>query len=73
MNFRTELDYKKVHGGYVVFIKGREAHAHFNNERGCLKLIRLLRYGRIPSEPYFRNAAKRLLTAEEFEALEVER
>lgn len=69
MTFKDELRFKKVHDGFIVFIEGREEHAHFRSVRGCQKLIRLLKAGKMPSEGYFRNAAKRLLTEDEFESL----
>jgi hypothetical protein len=69
MTFKSELRFKKVHDGYIVFIYGREGHAHFRSARGCQKLIRLISHGRLPKESYFRNAAKRILTDDEYESL----
>lgn len=69
MTYKDELRFKKVHDGYIVFIDGREGHAHFRSVRGCQKLIRLLKCGRLPAVGYFRNAAKRLLMEDEFASL----
>ena len=67
------LRYKRVHSGYIVFIEGRQGHAHFKSAGGCLKLMRILRTGKMPNDPYFKRAAKRLLTEDEFAALIVSR
>lgn len=44
-------------------------HAHFNTLDGCNKCIRYIREGKLPKSLYFKKAAKRLLTEEEFNAL----
>lgn len=67
------LKYKRVHSGYIVFIEDRKGHAHFKSANGCLKLIRILKAGKMPNDHYFKRAAKRLLTEDEFAALIISR
>lgn len=44
-------------------------HAHFHRKDACYKLIRLIEKGLLPKETYFREAAKRLTSPEEFALL----
>ena len=60
---------KKVHDGWIVTIDGRDEHSHFNKRKGCLILIKTLYQGKMPNNPYFREAARRILTDDEFSSL----
>lgn len=47
---------------WKVYLKGNEDnHAHFNTKRGCETLIRLLVSGVLPDEPYYQEAARRVV------------
>jgi hypothetical protein len=60
-----ELITKKVHDGYIIFVKGREAHAHFKHRSGCLALEKMIGKRRKPTKKYFLVAAQRILNDEE--------
>lgn len=67
----AKLDYvvKKVHDGWIVTVEGRDEHSHFNKRRGCMILVKTLCRGKMPRKPYFREAARRILTDDEFRSL----
>ena len=62
---------KKTSRDYVVIrINGEyQQHAHFKKSSGARKIIELIEHGKLPTKKYFIDAAKRLLTEEEFEQL----
>ena len=65
----------KVHDGFIVKrIDGpQDAHAHFKNRQGGQKLLYLIERDTMPKAEYFRTAARRVLSEEEFESLTVKR
>jgi len=67
----NKLDYviKKVHDGWIVTIEGRKEHGHFKKRKGCLLLLKSLKKGKMPDKSYFREAARRILTDDEFRSL----
>jgi len=60
---------KKVHDGWLVSVDGRKGHGHFKKRNGCNKLVSILKRGKMPKKSYFREAARRILTEDEFESL----
>lgn len=61
---RTTRDYVviRVNGEY-------EQHSHFKSKSGARKMIELIEHNKLPDKKYFRIAAKRLLTEEEYDSL----
>jgi len=66
---RIQFIIKKVHDGWIVTVDGRDEHSHFNKRKGCLILVKTLYKGKMPKKPYFREAARRILTVDEFGSL----
>ena len=64
-----QFDIKKVHDGWIICVKGRGEHGHFNYRSGCDSLVKLICKGKVPKDPYFREAARRILTDDEFRSL----
>lgn len=54
---------------WVVYRVGKDRHAHLGSEKGCLKLISLIKQGKLPRSQDFRDCCERLLSAEEYEHL----
>ena len=51
---------------WVVYRVGKDRHAHIGSEKGCLKLISLIKQGKLPHNDDFRECCKRLLSDEEY-------
>lgn len=64
------FELKHVSSGYIVARKGCDAHSHFKHRAGANRLIKLIDKGVKPRNAYFREAARRILTQEEWESLE---
>ena len=64
-----QFDIKKVHDGWIICVKGRGEHGHFNYRSGCDSLVKLICKGKVPKDPYFREAARRILTETEYSKL----
>ena len=64
--FRTNRHYiiKRKNGEY-------HQHSHTQTRDGCEKLLRLIVKGLLPKDDYFKQAAKRILTEEEYNSLKV--
>ena len=69
MTFYIRKDRKT--GGYVVIRVGADydMHAHIKSMNGCHQLMRLIDKGLEPKSQWLREAARRILTAEEFARL----
>ena len=50
---------------WVVYRVGKDRHAHLGSEKGCLKLISLIKQGKLPHSQDFRDCCERLLSDEE--------
>jgi hypothetical protein len=65
------LKIKKVKDGWIVYNPAKpKAHTHFKNKESCYFLIKLIKQGVMPNNPYLQESAKRLLTKKEFRRLE---
>ncbi len=51
---------------WVVYRVGKDRHAHLGSENGCIKLIKLIKQGKLPHSQAFRDCCERLLSAEEY-------
>ena len=62
---------KRTSHDYVVIRIGGtyDQHSHFRNKSGARKIIELLTHNQLPTKKYFKDAAKRLLTEEEYKQL----
>lgn len=58
---------------YIIKRKNGEysQHSHFDSRQGCEKLLRLITKQTMPNDQYFRTAAKRILSDDEFESLQM--
>ncbi len=63
---------KRTTRDVVVIREGGEyeQHSHFRTYKGARKIIELIEHNKMPTKKYFIQAAKRLLTEEEFEELQ---
>lgn len=61
------------HGDWIVHHKDRDNHSHFKQRTGCIKLVQMICKGRMPAKDYWVIAAKRVLTDDEFMALQDKR
>lgn len=70
-----KLIIKRTSRDYVVVRVGGEYknHAHFKRRSGAEKIIKLIDKRMLPNNEYFKTAAKRLLTEEEYNQLRVKK
>lgn len=57
------------HKDWVISIVGREEHGHFKTYDGCIVLRDLIIEKELPNDPYFREAAHRILLDDEYAQL----
>lgn len=69
-----KLTLTKIRGGYRVTREYHpgDLHAHFNSEDAAKKFMYLMKKGIKPKKGWFLEAARRVLTTEEYEHLKSE-
>lgn len=61
---------RTTHDYVVIRVNGEyDQHSHFNSKSGAKKIIELIEHKKLPTKKYFRVAARRLLTEEEYNKL----
>lgn len=61
-----EISWDRRTQTWVIHRVGKDRHAHLGSERGCQKLIKLIKQGKMPRSEDFKVCCEQLLSIEEY-------